>query len=213
MRRLVEIQEAAATLVIERGYDGFTMDELAERVGVSRRTLFNHVPDKASAVLGPFDENNPRPGALELFLEKQPHGRLVDDLVHAIDTVIASADDLDATSPGHRALVNRAIMSDAKVMQLVAHRFEVVAAMLRDAIAQREGWEPSDLRARVLATTMLSMLKLTLEDFAGGQDAPPIDFTTVGISVLTIVPSIPARKIPSITPNVTRRRFDVGCSM
>ena len=36
MRRLVEIQEAAATLVIERGYDGFTMDELAERVGVSR---------------------------------------------------------------------------------------------------------------------------------------------------------------------------------
>ena len=77
MRRLVEIQEAAATLVIERGYDGFTMDELAERVGVSRRTLFNHVPDKASAVLGPFDENNPRPGALELFLEKQPHGRRV----------------------------------------------------------------------------------------------------------------------------------------
>ena len=178
MRRLVEIQEAAATLVIERGYDGFTMDELAERVGVSRRTLFNHVPDKASAVLGPFGENNPRPGALELVLEKQPHGRLVDDLVHAIDTVIASADDLDATSPGHRALVNRAIMSDAKVMQLVAHRFEVVAAMLRDAIAQREGWEPSDLRARVLATTMLSMLKLTLDDFAGGQDAPPIDFTT-----------------------------------
>ena len=111
MRRLVEIQEAAATLVIERGYDGLTMDELAERVGVSRRTLFNHVPDKASAVLGPFDENNPRPGALELFLEKQPHGRLVDDLVHAIDTVIASADDLDATIPGHRALVNRAIMS------------------------------------------------------------------------------------------------------
>ena len=106
MRRLVEIQEAAATLVIERGYDGLTMDELAERVGVSRRTLFNHVPDKASAVLGPFGENNPRPGALELFLEKQPHGRLVDDLVHAIDTVIASADDLDATSPGHLSLIH-----------------------------------------------------------------------------------------------------------
>lgn len=133
---------------------------------------------RPSAVLGPFDENNPRAGALEVFLAKKPTGRLVDDLVHAIDTAIASAGDLEATSPGHRALINRAIMSDAKVMQLVAQRFEVVTAMLCEAIAERESWEPSDLRARTLATTMLSLLKLTLEDFAEGENERTTDFTT-----------------------------------
>ena len=53
MPRISKIRVAALNLVIERGYDGFTMEELAREVGVSRRTLFNHIKDKESAVLGP----------------------------------------------------------------------------------------------------------------------------------------------------------------
>lgn len=45
--RQQEIHAADCRLVVERGYDGFTMDDLAGAVGVSRRTLFNHDPDKA----------------------------------------------------------------------------------------------------------------------------------------------------------------------
>lgn len=176
LKRLIDIQHAAAELVLEKGYDGFTMDDLAARVGVSRRTLFNHVPDKASAVLGPFDEHSPDPAALEIFRAGGPHGRLKDDLVHAIDTVVATKDDSGLIPPGHHALVDRAIRTDGKVMQLVAHRFELVTAMLQDAVTAREGWERDDLRARALAATVLSLLRLTLDRLAEVDD--DADFTT-----------------------------------
>ena len=39
------IQEAALDLTLEKGYRGFTMDELAQRTGMPRRTLFQRVGD------------------------------------------------------------------------------------------------------------------------------------------------------------------------
>jgi len=46
------ISQCAQRLTEDRGLDGFTMDELAEAAGVSRRTLFNYFPGKVDAVLG-----------------------------------------------------------------------------------------------------------------------------------------------------------------
>ena len=56
-RMLHRITLTAQRLTDERGLDGFTMDDLAEAVDVSRRTLFNYFPGKVDAVLGP----DPRP--------------------------------------------------------------------------------------------------------------------------------------------------------
>lgn len=49
------IVKAAAELFHEYGYDGTTMDEIAERAEVSRATLFNYFPTKDS-LLVPFLE-------------------------------------------------------------------------------------------------------------------------------------------------------------
>jgi AcrR family transcriptional regulator len=40
------ILEAAVDLFLERGYPGATMDELAARLGTSKRTLYQHFPSK-----------------------------------------------------------------------------------------------------------------------------------------------------------------------
>ena len=69
--RQQEIHAAACRLVVERGYYGFTMDDLAGAVGVSRRTLFNHVPDKASAVLG-GEEGRVHGAVGEFIARRQP---------------------------------------------------------------------------------------------------------------------------------------------
>ena len=50
--RRAAIIAAAQRLSVNCGYSGFTIDDLAEAVGVSRRTLFNHVSSKEEAVLG-----------------------------------------------------------------------------------------------------------------------------------------------------------------
>jgi AcrR family transcriptional regulator len=46
------ISVCAQQLTEQHGLEGFTMEELAEAAGVSRRTLFNYYPSKIDAVLG-----------------------------------------------------------------------------------------------------------------------------------------------------------------
>lgn len=46
------IVRSARRLADQHGVDGFTLDDLAEAAGVSRRTLFNYFPTKYDAVLG-----------------------------------------------------------------------------------------------------------------------------------------------------------------
>ena len=40
------ILDAAHALIADRGYDAMTMDELADRVGISKPTLYQHFPSK-----------------------------------------------------------------------------------------------------------------------------------------------------------------------
>jgi AcrR family transcriptional regulator len=49
-RTHADLARAAFALARERGLDGFTVDEVAEQAGVSRRTFFNHFQSKEEAV-------------------------------------------------------------------------------------------------------------------------------------------------------------------
>ncbi len=53
-RRLIsgELHEAALSLVEEHGFSETTVDDIAARAGVARRTFFNHYAVKEDAVLG-----------------------------------------------------------------------------------------------------------------------------------------------------------------
>lgn len=181
--RLAEIQTGACTLVIERGYDGFTMDELAEKVGVSRRTLFNHVPDKASAVLGPQFTETTHP-ALADFRTKKPHGTLRADLVAAIEAFARQADASGLHAPSIHRLVNDAIASDARVAALVMTRFEAVTRQLESLVCEREGWPTGDLRARALAAWFLALIKLTMDEMSQRHEPTPTDFLDLFHEVL-----------------------------
>jgi AcrR family transcriptional regulator len=47
-----ELTSAARRLTAERGLSGYTVQELSDAVGISRRTFFNYFPSKEDAVLG-----------------------------------------------------------------------------------------------------------------------------------------------------------------
>ena len=46
------IESSAIDLVLDHGFDGVTIEAIAERADVTPRTFFNHFADKADAVLG-----------------------------------------------------------------------------------------------------------------------------------------------------------------
>lgn len=66
---LRDLHEAAVTLARDGGLAAATVEAIAERANVSRRTFFNYFPTKEDALLGTTSPEVPRV-ALERFLER-----------------------------------------------------------------------------------------------------------------------------------------------
>lgn len=166
VQRLHEIHAQACRLVLEHGFAGFTMDDLAAAVGCSRRTLFNYVPDKASAVIGVWQTPWQHP-AITTYLQGGPTGNLFDDSVSTIRSVIETMANDEIDPAGGQLLLSRAMDADPKVTQLVGERFEQMRRLLGRAIGEREGWASDDRRALALAASLFSLLVVALHEFEG----------------------------------------------
>lgn len=90
------ILDAAAALLDEHGIGGFSVDDLAERADVSRRTVFNHFPSLADITATVctefFDE------AMEAF-EEHAVGRPTDAAPSVFDDVSDALRAMDFISP------------------------------------------------------------------------------------------------------------------
>src|SRR3954466_5678630 len=81
----LRITEVARRLTAERGLHGFTVEQVCEEVGISRRTFFNYFPTKDDAIIG-YPEDVLDPAAVERFLASGTRGgavgpELIDALV------------------------------------------------------------------------------------------------------------------------------------
>ena len=62
------ITAVARTLTAERGLNGYTVEEVCELAGISRRTFFNYFPSKEDAIIGHVDDDFPAE-AVSRFVE------------------------------------------------------------------------------------------------------------------------------------------------
>jgi AcrR family transcriptional regulator len=160
-RRRINI--AAQELAIERGYDGFTLDELAEAVGVSRRTLFNHVAGKEEAVLGVRPEFNEE--VVDRFRAGGPTGDLVDDLLVVI------VDVLDRDDPD-RADAQRFHRVFERNPELVHRALKELEGICGEAVAMasdRPG-ETDPQRTRVVVTLLVALVAHSMNEFVLAED-------------------------------------------
>lgn len=164
-RTLRAISSCARSLADEHGMDGFTMDELAEQVGVSRRTLFNYVPGKVDAVLGVSEP--PEPALVATFLGGGPTGHLLTDVKELIVVLL----DDDGPTPAEVAQIRRLIRSDARLYTAVHARFAEIMERFSEAITQREGDDVDPLRVRLVANLALSLFDIALDESLADDSA------------------------------------------
>lgn len=69
---MVAIEDAATSLVLERGYDRVTVDEICAAAEVSKRTFFNYVASKETAVIGTLPEDVPAAARAEFLVRTDP---------------------------------------------------------------------------------------------------------------------------------------------
>ena len=161
LRRRMIVEARRST--VEHGLHGFTIEQLCETVGVSRRTFFNHFASKDDAVLG--IEINADVEAIDAYAA----GGVVAADLEPLDSIVALAID-----QFHRAGIDRA---DEVLVRGVFDRepalvarflsaTDVQLARITDAVRQRFGWDDhADRRARLVTEAAAGLLKVTAETF------------------------------------------------
>jgi AcrR family transcriptional regulator len=139
---------AARRLFSERGLNGFTVEELCDEVGVSRRTFFNYFASKDDAVLGVSgrETDDELDDAFVAGGDPSSDGisaSLFDDFVHLLLSRWERAEiDADGIRGVAEALAREPRLL-ARMMEL-AMRDEAIDTAL---VERREGLAPGDLRA------------------------------------------------------------------
>lgn len=163
----------ARTLTAERGLNGFTIEELCEGVGVSRRTFFNYFATKEDAVLGAKSTDPTEPFAAG-FLASGPAAAadgsgavppvaLKDALLELFIAAFAELDiprtdvhDFMQAMHAEPALMKRMLDS-------AMHRQRALA----DLICQREGLEPRDPYGDLVASLVSHLGMTSFQQFVG----------------------------------------------
>lgn len=146
-------------LTDRHGLDGWTMDDLAEATGVSRRTLFNYFAGKTDAVLGAPPELPA--DLLATFLAGGPTGRLFDDVGVLAHAALSGRDE------GRESLaLGRRLLTGTPRLLVAAHeRFEAVTAEFSALLLERKGAPHDERDARLLLRLLVSLHDSALDRF------------------------------------------------
>jgi AcrR family transcriptional regulator len=169
----LEISMAAVRLFTEHGLDGTSVAQIAEAVGISTRTLWRYFPRKedCAAPLLSFGLDN-----LARYLQAWPAGR----------PLVEAADDTDwfsDTSAPRLLLVldlMRLTSTEPALDGVWIRCYSDAVAPLATALAERLGYRPDDLRAKVKASMLLASTHQAMRHYLGrapGEHGPTLEDT------------------------------------
>ncbi len=159
-----------------RGSTGFTVEELCEAVGVSRRTFFNYFASKEDAILGfpirrdidELDEAFAAGGAGE----RMPSGlskSLLDDL-----TELAVARwELDGVTAEEATQLFAAIDHEPRLLARMLERSRSQEAGDIALVERREDLRAGDLRAATAVQLIGAVFRASVEEFLGHRNSDP----------------------------------------
>ncbi len=162
------ISVCAQVLADERGLDGFTMEELAESAGVSRRTLFNYFPGKLDAVLGDFRELSEE--ALAQFHARGAGSNLVVDLRDLANDLLKGPELRREDVLRFR----RVLHANPRLLPVAHDRFVVLTGHIVEQIRIREGAAFDAHRAQVAIRLLCALFDSAFEIFLDDPEERPI---------------------------------------
>jgi AcrR family transcriptional regulator len=149
---------AAAELTLELGWAGVTMGKLADRVGVSRQTVYNEVGSKPQlaeemvlAELAKFL------AVVDLAFDRHPA-----DLLEAIRAAAAGVLELAGNNALLQAVVSASYGAETELLPLLTTRNDALVLAATQAVRARIGDYRVDLDDRHLDTAIDMVVRLVL---------------------------------------------------
>lgn len=178
-RRMAETRAqltlAARRLTTAHGLSGFTIEELCEQVGVSRRTFFNYFHSKEDAIIGHSDDTL-QPNVVEAFLaggdrEGEIGPRLLDDLA---GLAIAEINRI-GISPDEAAEFIAAVDKEPQLLRRLLQSGAERERFLTALIEEREGLPAGDRRAEAAVLIFTALVRSSCERFFIPGNTAPFD--------------------------------------
>lgn len=163
--------DTAYRLTLDRGYDGFTVADLAEAVGISRRTFSNYFSSRAECVLSwNLMQAELAVGELIAAEPDEPIHSLIRRLLRLVtDDVGGDGGDFAAIVGEHPELRAEAAVTDQKM-----------ATLLSTGIATRLGIPADDVVAESLSLFALTACRVVTERWlADGRPGGPSGLTAL----------------------------------
>ena len=173
-----DIERAAFSLFGARGFDGTTLDDIAQAVGVSRRTLFRYYPSKNDIPWGQFDETL---AGFRSLLHAMPDDLPLPEQVRR--AVIAFNDFPAEAQPGH--LLRMRLILETPALQ--AHswlRYAAWRAEIAAHVAARSGLTADAVLPRTVGHVALGLSLTAYEQWLLEPDVPVTELLGAAFSSL-----------------------------
>ncbi|WP_170226306.1 TetR/AcrR family transcriptional regulator [Rudaeicoccus suwonensis] len=159
------ITRAAQQLAVAKGYEHFTLDELAEAADVSRRTLFNYFDGKLDATLGVV------PGLSQDDIDTFVGGG-TGDLIDDLGSLVLGI--LNSTGVRMRredwVTTRRCFETNPRLVIAAHERFSGLVDQIRVLVERRESLAPYSPEVPVLLAMLGGIFKVTLQHFIQHDD-------------------------------------------
>ncbi len=162
-RRLTRqlISDAATTMFATRGFDNVKVSEVADRVGVSEKTIYNYFPTKESLVLDTADEAVER--MARALRERGPDESLTAAVVRAIKEDTERFDQAPEELVEFIPLFLGMIDSTPALRAAWLELHDRLANVARDELAAQAGIDPRDPEPIVAGRALAGLAEVALE--------------------------------------------------
>jgi AcrR family transcriptional regulator len=165
-RRMVEtatrLTAVSRRLTAQHGLNGFTIEQLCDEVGVSRRTFFNYFPSKEDAVIGADPADEFRRFAEE-FLARGSRGWpvVIDDL---LELAIQHFGDMEGTAEERKDLFAAVEREPRLLQRFIGANLERERQAV-ELVAAREAVDTTDARAQAVVRILFTLMRTAGERF------------------------------------------------
>jgi AcrR family transcriptional regulator len=179
LRTRSELVAQARRLTAEHGLAGFTIEQLCEAVGLSRRTFFNHFASKDDVVVGvALDEDDE---ALEGYASSRRDPRLpvfsttLDDLAALVVQRVEQVGLTRERAAEFKAALDR----EPRLLQAMLTQGDEQQRRVAAAVASHEGVPADDPRIGVVVAVLGALVQRAMTRFFFDEGPPGLRFDHV----------------------------------
>ena len=164
------IVEAAFELFAERGFEGTTIADIADKADIAPRTFFSYFPSKDDVVFHDFEEGYAM--VTSWLRDREPGTNAIDALragvAETMGTPDQGKDELGLARMRQKRLRHRLVRENASLAAHSNYLSGKFADLIGEAVAEDLGDRPGDLRPRLVAAAAAAAIGV-IEDVPGEE--------------------------------------------